>query len=111
MKSAGALVLWIALAALCAVGLADALQPLLTSQALPVCLIAYAAVMVTLLAYTFIRDKRVHWPSLYIAVAVASGLAGSLLLTRPDSVPDGTAFMAMGVSIFVVCLLWRPRRS
>src|SRR5579864_2407297 len=111
MKSAGAFVLWIVLVALGAFGLEDAVQSIPSPQVRLACLIAYAAGMLGFFGYLLIRYRQVHWPSLYIAVAVASGLVGLLLLSRPDSVPNGSAFLAMGVSIFVGCLLRRPRRS
>lgn len=121
MKSAIASILWVALVGLGAIGLADALQSILSAQAHLAALIAYVAVMASLPAYPFFRHQSVHWPVLYIAVAVADVLSGSLLLARsdptspdsisPDSISKGSAFLAMGISIFVAVLLRGLRRS
>jgi cytochrome bd-type quinol oxidase subunit 2 len=105
MKSATAFILWLALAGLGAIGLADALRPNLTPQAQIVALIAYAGIMACLPAYSFLRHRSVRWPIVYAAIAVVSVFAGSLLLVRSDSISEGTAFLAMGVSIFVAVLL------
>jgi hypothetical protein len=105
MKSVGILVVWLVLAALGAIGLADALQPVLPLPTPYGWLTPAAVVMVALPGYLLLRYKRVHWPTLYIAAAVVAVFAGSLLLVRADAVTEGSALLAMGISIFVATLL------
>jgi hypothetical protein len=111
MKSAAAAILWIALVGLGAIGLADALQSILLVRVHLAGLIVYALVMAALPTYPFIRHQRVHWPTLYTAVAGVDVFAGSLLLARPDSISEGSAFLAMGISIFVAVFVRGFRRA
>jgi hypothetical protein len=105
MKSTGVLLLWLALVVLGALGLADALHSATTLQPIYLWLIPYAAAMVALPGYSLLRRRRVQWPVLYMTVAVVCGFAGCLLLARAPTVAEGSAFLAMGISIFVVGLV------
>gem|GEM_PF-3767236 len=105
MKSTVVWALWLVLAALGALGLADALQSTLKWQTPYVWSLAYAAAMAALPGYFLLQRKRVQWPILFLAVAVVSAFAGSLLLVRSATVPEGSAFLAMGISIFVAGLV------